>query len=91
VGGNEALINVASNLRRRELELARRQSVDELENTVVSRTGALREALAELERGRVSAMHAERNAVDRLVAALSIRSEETGGTSGELGASPAPR
>jgi putative two-component system response regulator len=78
VGGNEALINVMSNLRRRELELSRRQYVQELENKVVSRTAALRHALEQLERGRATVQHAEREAVDRLVAALTIRSEETG-------------
>lgn len=78
VGGNEALINVSSNLRRRELELSRRQYVHELETKVVSRTAALRNALEQLELGRATVQHAEREAVDRLVAALTIRSEETG-------------
>lgn len=78
VGGNEALINVSSNLRRRELEQSRRQYVEELESKVVSRTAALRAAVQQLELGRASVQHAERDAVDRLVAALTIRSEETG-------------
>ena len=66
------------NLRRRELELARRQYVQELESKVVSRTVALRDALDELEQGRAAVHDAERDAVERLVTALSIRSEETG-------------
>lgn len=78
VGGNEALINVSSNLRRRELELSRRHYVEELESKVLSRTTALRDALEQLELGRATVQHAERDAVDRLVAALTIRSEETG-------------
>jgi len=78
IGGNEALINVSSNLRRRELELSRRQYVEELESKVLNRTAALRDALGQLELGRATLQHAERDAVDRLVAALTIRSEETG-------------
>jgi putative two-component system response regulator len=78
VGGNEALINVSSNLRRRELELARRQYVEELESKILNRTAALRDALDELELGRAAVLDAEREAVERLVTALSIRSEETG-------------
>ena len=78
VGGNEALINVSSNLRRRELELSRRHYVEELETKIMSRTAALRDAVEQLELGRATVQHAERDAVDRLVAALTIRSEETG-------------
>jgi putative two-component system response regulator len=78
VGGNEARIIVASSLRHRELELARRRYVDELESKVVDRTAALREALERLELTQATARDAERDAVDRLVAALTIRSEETG-------------
>jgi putative two-component system response regulator len=78
VGGNEALINVSSNLRRRELELARRQHVEELESKILDRTTALRDALAQLELTEANMRDAERDAVDRLVTALTIRSEETG-------------
>jgi putative two-component system response regulator len=45
---------------------------------VVSRSAALRDAVEQLELGRATVQHAERQAVDRLVAALTIRSEETG-------------
>jgi putative two-component system response regulator len=75
---NEALINVASALRRRELELARREYVQELEGKVVSRTSALRDALGRLEESESSIRGAEREAVSRLVIALTLRSEETG-------------
>jgi putative two-component system response regulator len=78
VGGNEALINVSSNLRRRELELARLQHVEELESKILDRTTALRDALAQLELTEANMRDAERDAVDRLVTALTIRSEETG-------------
>jgi putative two-component system response regulator len=78
VGGNEARIIVASSLRRRELELSRRRYVDELESKVLSRTAALREALERLEVTQATARDAARDAVDRLVAALTLRSEETG-------------
>jgi putative two-component system response regulator len=78
VGGNEARIIVASSLRHRELELARRRYVDELESKLVSRSTALRKALERLELTQATARDAERDVVDRLVAALTIRSEETG-------------
>ena len=78
MGGNEALINVSSSLRRRELELARRQHVEELESKIINRSAALQEALARLDLGEASARDAERDAADRLVTALTIRSEETG-------------
>jgi putative two-component system response regulator len=78
VGGNEARIIVASSLRQRELELARRHYVDELESKVFSRTAALRDALEKLEVTTANTRDAERDAVDRLVTALTIRSEETG-------------
>jgi putative two-component system response regulator len=78
VGGNEARIIVASSLRHRELELARRHYVEELESKVLIRSAALREALEQLEQTEATARDAERDAVDRLVSALTIRSEETG-------------
>ena len=75
---NEILINVASGLRRRELEIGRRQYVSELESKILRRGAALRGALDRLERIEANARHAERDAVDRLVTALTLRSEETG-------------
>jgi putative two-component system response regulator len=78
VGGNEARILVASSLRRRELELGRRQYVEELESKVLNRTAALRDALEQLEVTEATARDAQRDSVDRLVGALTIRSEETG-------------
>jgi putative two-component system response regulator len=78
VGGNEARIIVSTSLRRRELELARRHYVEELESKIVNRTAALRDAMAQLELREANVRDAERDAVDRLVTALTIRSEETG-------------
>jgi len=78
ISPNEALIAVASALRRRELELERRAYVRELESKVLTRTSALRDALQRLERTQASARYADRDAVARLVTALTLRSEETG-------------
>jgi putative two-component system response regulator len=78
IGGNEARIVVASSLRHRELDLARRLYVEELESKVLNRSAALREALDQLELSEASVRDVERDTVDRLVTALTIRSEETG-------------
>jgi putative two-component system response regulator len=78
IAPNEALINVVSGLRRRALELERREYLRELEAKILTRTSALREALQRLEETEATARHAERDTVDRLVTALSLRSEETG-------------
>jgi putative two-component system response regulator len=78
IAPNEALINVVSGLRRRELELERKAYVRELEAKILTRTSALRDALQRLEQTEASARYAERDTVDRLVTALSLRSEETG-------------
>jgi putative two-component system response regulator len=78
IAANEALINVVSGLRRRALELERKAYVRELEAKILTRTSALRDALERLEQTEASARHAERETVDRLVTALSLRSEETG-------------
>jgi putative two-component system response regulator len=78
IAPNEALINVVSGLRRRALELERKAYVRELEAKILTRTSSLRDALQRLERTEATARHAERDTVDRLVTALSLRSEETG-------------
>lgn len=78
LGPNEILINAASALRRRELELAQRGYVQELETKVVLRTAALREALQSLQKSESHARLAEHETVDRLITALTLRSEETG-------------
>jgi putative two-component system response regulator len=76
---NEVLITVDSGLRRRDLEKARRTHLDELESKMLSRSSALRQALKRFEESESGAKLAERETVDRLVTALTLRSEETGG------------
>jgi putative two-component system response regulator len=76
---NEVVIAVASGLRRRDLELARHHHINELETKLVGRTTALRQALQRLETTETTAHLAERETVDRLAMALTLRSEETGG------------
>jgi putative two-component system response regulator len=78
VGPNEVLINVGSALRRRELELTQRGYLQELENKVVLRTSALRDALENLQQTESNARLADHDTVDRLITALTLRSEETG-------------
>jgi putative two-component system response regulator len=79
IGSNEALISVDSALRRRDLERAHRSHLDELESKVLSRTTALRQALQQLEQAQTRSQLAGRETAERLVAALTLRSEETGG------------
>jgi putative two-component system response regulator len=79
IGTNEVLINVDSALRRRDLERAHRSHMDELESKVLSRTTALRQALQQLEQAETRSHLAGRETAERLVAALTLRSEETGG------------
>ncbi|HET6869870.1 MAG TPA: HD domain-containing phosphohydrolase, partial [Solirubrobacteraceae bacterium] len=83
---NEVLINVASGLRRRELELAQRTYVAELESKIVDRSMALRDALERLDETETHVREAERDVVDRLVTALTLRSEETGAHIRRVGA-----
>lgn len=83
---NEIVIAVASGLRRRELELAQNDYVRELEGKLLSRSAALREAFDRLEQSETHARASEREIVDRLVTALSLRSEETGAHIRRVGA-----
>lgn len=76
---NELLINVASGLRRHELELARLEQIRELEAKLVTRGAALRDLVSQLEQTQANVHQAEQDAVNRLVTALTLRSEETGG------------
>jgi putative two-component system response regulator len=74
---NEVLINVASSLRHRDLERAHRFHVEELESKVLDRTLAVRQAVKRLEEAEATAHGAERETVDRLVAALALRGHES--------------
>jgi putative two-component system response regulator len=76
---NEVLINIASSLRRRELERAHRFHVEELESKVLDRTLAVRQAVKRLEEAEATAHGAEQETVDRLVAALALRGGESRG------------
>ncbi|MDQ1689323.1 MAG: cyclic di-GMP phosphodiesterase [Frankiaceae bacterium] len=75
---NELAISVAAALRLRDLERARRGYLKELEEKVVSRTAALHRAIAQLEDTESTTGAAISEAADRLVIALTLRSEETG-------------
>ena len=76
---NELVITVAAGLRLRDLERARRSHLDELESKVLRRTVALHDAVQHLEDSEKLAGIALRETAHRLVTALTLRSEETGG------------
>ncbi len=77
-GPNELLINVTMALRRRDLERERRSYMAELEGKIIGRSRALQRAVKNLEHAQESTRSAERDVVDRLITALTLRSEETG-------------
>lgn len=77
-GPNELLINVLMALHRRNLERERRSYLTELETKILRRSSALQQAVRHLERAEASTRLAERETVDRLIVALTLRSEETG-------------
>jgi putative two-component system response regulator len=76
---NDLVISVSAGLRMRDLEHARRSHLDELESKVLHRTAALHDAVQRLEENTETAGIALRETADRLVTALTLRSEETGG------------
>lgn len=78
VRNSEVIIGVASALRRRELERARRDYINELEDKLLNRGAALRGAMKRLEVTEITLREAEQDTVDRLITALNLRSEETG-------------
>lgn len=67
---NEVLINVSNALRRRRLEIENRTHRENLEQLVVARTLALRNALTDLKLAREETIH-------RLTTALGFRDDET--------------
>ena len=77
-GSNEILINVANALRLRDLERARRAHEYEMERKLLSRNQALTAVLRRVEAAGVRTALDDREAADRLAAALSLRHEETG-------------
>jgi putative two-component system response regulator len=75
---NELVINVAAGLRLRDLERSWRRHSEELESKVLLRTVALHDTVQQLEQSQETAGLALRETADRLVTALTLRSEETG-------------
>lgn len=76
---NDLVISVAAGLRVRDLSRTARLHVEELESKVLRRTVALHEAVQLLEASTETAGVALRETADRLVTALTLRSDETGG------------
>jgi putative two-component system response regulator len=75
---NEILINVASGLRRRDLERARRSHLEELEAKILSRGAALQQVFKQLDEVEAGVHLYEQETITHLVTALTLRSEETG-------------
>ena len=76
--GNEVLINVANCLRLRRLERSRRSVLEQIERTIVERGRSLQSAVRRVEEAASHAVEGDREVVDRLAGALSLRHEETG-------------
>jgi putative two-component system response regulator len=74
---NEVLINVANALRRRRLEMENQAHRDHLEQTVLERTAALREAVANLERAEREIRQSREETIQRLALAAEFRDDET--------------
>jgi putative two-component system response regulator len=75
---NELAINVANALRRRALEIERRSHREELEQTVLQRTAALRDTIASLETSERELRRLQEEAIRRLSWAAEFRNQETG-------------
>jgi putative two-component system response regulator len=74
---NDLVISVAAGLRARDLSRNARLHVEELESKVLHRTMALHEAVQLLEASTETAGMTLRETADRLVTALTLRSDET--------------
>jgi putative two-component system response regulator len=75
---NELLINVVNALRRRTLELENRDHRERLEQTVLERTGALRETISRLETSEGELRRLREESIRRLSWAAEFRNHETG-------------
>jgi putative two-component system response regulator len=73
---DELLINLASGLHRRGLQIETRRYIEELEDQVQDRTTRLREALVQVETGLAPV--AAGDVIERLSSVLTVRDEETG-------------
>ena len=75
---NELIINVNNALRRRTLEIENRHHREMLEQTVLARTTALRETIAQLERSDSELRRLREETIRRLSWAAEFRNQETG-------------
>jgi putative two-component system response regulator len=75
---NELIINVGNALRRRALEIENRSHREELEQTVLVRTTALRETIAQLESSESELRRLREETIRRLSWAAEFRNQETG-------------
>jgi cyclic di-GMP phosphodiesterase len=75
---NELIINVGNALRRRTLEIESRSSREQLEQTVLDRTSALRETISRLESSESELRRLREETIRRLSWAAEFRNQETG-------------
>ena len=75
---NELIINVGNALRRRTLEIENRNHREMLEQTVLARTTALRETIAQLESSDTELRRLREETIRRLSWAAEFRNQETG-------------
>ena len=75
---NELIINVGNALRRRTLEIENRSSRERLEQTVLDRTAALRDTIAQLESSETELRRLREETIRRLSWAAEFRNQETG-------------
>jgi putative two-component system response regulator len=75
---NELIINVGNALRRRALEIENRGHRAELEQTVLDRTAALRDTIAQLETSETELRRLREETIRRLSWAAEFRNQETG-------------
>ena len=75
---NELIINVGNALRRRSLEIENRSHREMLEQTVLDRTAALRDTIAQLESSDTELRRLREETIRRLSWAAEFRNQETG-------------
>jgi putative two-component system response regulator len=75
---NELIINVGNALRRRALEIETRGHREQLEQTVLERTAALRDTIAQLETSETELRRLREETIRRLSWAAEFRNQETG-------------
>src|SRR5918995_189996 len=75
---NELIINVGNALRRRALEIENRGHRERLEQTVLERTSALRDTIAQLESSDLELRRLREETIRRLSWAAEFRNQETG-------------